>query len=367
MKVMSVFGTRPEMIKMWSTLKKLDELPGFEHIMVHTGQNYTPELKDFFFNDLELRAPDHQLAISTASYGKEVADVVRMSEELFQKERPDALLILGDTYSCLSVLPAAHYGIKVFHMEAGLRAYDRRMPEQRNRMVVDRLSDYNLVYNQYHRENLLREGMHPSKIIVMGNPTFEVIRHFEKKIDASKIMETLGLKPKGYLLVTAHRSENVDHKDTLAAILDALARLHKDTGLEIVYPAHPRAMNKIEQFGLKVDPSIKFMKPLGYYDYNKLFKHAACSLSDSGTSPEEAFYYKVPCVSLRQTTERFETIEGGAHIVGGSNADNIFAAVKQSIALGAGGVWGARYDMCEDLDCSRVVVNTIRSAITNYF
>src|SRR4030095_4258628 len=204
MKVMSIFGTRPEMIKLWSTLKKLDQL-NFEHVMVHTGQNFTPELQDFFFRALELREPDVQLGIDTSSYGAEVADVVRKADELLVKVKPDALLILGDTYSGLAVMPASHRGVKTFHMEAGLRAWDRRMPEQRNRILIDHMSDVLLPFNKYHRENLLRENIHPSKIFVTGNPTFEVIRAFLPKINASDVLQRLGVAPREYILVTAHR------------------------------------------------------------------------------------------------------------------------------------------------------------------
>ena len=224
MKVLSIFGTRPEMIKMWATLKKLDTL-NFEHIMVHTGQNFTPELREFFFDDLQLRKPDFEMNIDTSSYGKEVADVVRKSDELMEKVKPDALLILGDTYSGLSVLPAAHRGIKIFHMEAGLRAWDRRMPEQRNRILIDHISNVLLPYNQYHRENLLREGIHPSKIIVSGNTTFEAMRAFAPQIAASDILSRLELEPKRYILVTAHRSENVDNPAYLQIIFDATGQI----------------------------------------------------------------------------------------------------------------------------------------------
>ena len=214
MKVMSIFGTRPEMIKMWATLKKLDEL-NFEHVMVHTGQNFTPELRDFFFKDLKLRKPDYELEIDTSGYGPEVADVIRKSDALMEKIKPDALLILGDTFSGLSVLPAAHRGIKTFHMEAGMRAWDSRMPEQRNRILIDHMSSINLPFNRYHRENLLREGIHPSKIIVSGNTTFEAMRSFAPEIGASDILARLKLEKKGYILVTAHRSENVDDSGIL--------------------------------------------------------------------------------------------------------------------------------------------------------
>src|SRR5256885_1823730 len=209
MKVISIFGTRPEMIKMWSTLKKLDAL-SFEHVMVHTGQNFTPELKDFFFRDLELRKPDYQLDIDTSSYGVEVADVIRKSDELLVKVKPDALLILGDTFSGLAVMPASQRGVKTFHMEAGLRAWDKRMPEQRNRMLIDHMSDILLPFNQYHRENLERENIHPSRIFVTGNPTLEAMWAFLPRIRESDVLQRLHLEPKQYLLVTAHRSENVD-------------------------------------------------------------------------------------------------------------------------------------------------------------
>ena len=221
MKVMTIFGTRPEMIKMWATLKKLDSL-NFEHIMVHTGQNFTPELKDFFFKDLQLRQPDFEMNIDTSSYGKEVADVIRKSDDLFAQVKPDALVILGDTYSGLSVMPAANRGIKIFHMEAGLRAWDRRMPEQRNRILIDHMSSILLPYNHYHRENLMREGIHPSKIIVSGNTTFEAMRAFQPQIEASDILQRLSLSPKDYILVTAHRSENVDNPEYLARIFEAM-------------------------------------------------------------------------------------------------------------------------------------------------
>ena len=221
MKVMTIMGTRPEMIKMWSVLKKLDE-SDFDHIMVHTGQNYTPELKDFFFDDLKLRKPDHNLSIDVQSYGTEVADVIKKSDELFDLEKPDALLILGDTYSGLSVMPAANKNIKIFHMEAGLRAFDKRMPEQRNRILIDHMSDILLPFHQHHRENLIREGIHPSKIIISGNPTFEVMDYFQKEIKNSEILKKLNLAPKEYITVTLHRSENVDNPKTLQKIIFAL-------------------------------------------------------------------------------------------------------------------------------------------------
>jgi len=361
MKVMSIFGTRPEMIKMWATLKKLDEL-NFDHVMVHTGQNFTPELRDFFFRDLKLRNPDYELDIDTSSgYGPEVADVIRKSDALMEKVRPDALLVLGDTYSGLSVLPAAHRGIRIFHMEAGLRAWDRRMPEQRNRILIDHISDILLPYNRYHRENLLREGIHPSKIIVTGNTTFEAMRAFAPEIAASDILARLGLEAKGYILVTAHRSENVDDPESLANIFKALGALHRRLGREVIFPMHPRTMSRLG--AIAVPPNIRIMPPLGFYDFNHLLKNSFCVLSDSGTAAEEGLFYKVPNVSLRMATERIETLESGATIVSGMDAENIVEAVTLAVSL----PWSARYEFEEGHSPSAVVVNAIRTRMTNFF
>ena len=360
MKVMTIMGTRPEMIKMWSVLKKLDDL-NFEHIMVHTSQNFTKELKDFFFDDLELRAPDYDLQIDTSSYGREVADVIRKSNELFEKIKPDALIVLGDTYSGLSVLPASHHGIKIFHMEAGLRAWDKRMPEQKNRILIDHISDILLPFNQYHRENLIREDIHPSKIFVSGNPTFEVMRAFQDKIKNSNILKTLDLSPKEYVSVTAHRKENVDDMESLKAILKGLALVYDKSKKEVIYPMHPRTKSKIKDFS--IPKGIRIIDPLGFYDFNHLSMNAFCLLGDSGTTPEESLFYKVPCVSLRKSTERPETVEAGAHIVAGIDPINIAESVETAVNM----KWGARYDLCEDMSPSSVVINVLRSQITNYF
>lgn len=360
MKVMTIIGTRPEMIKMWSVLKKLDSL-NFEHIMVHTGQNYTKELKDFFFRDLELRSPDYDLQIDTTSYGREVSDVVRKSDELFEKVKPDALIVLGDTHSGLSVLSAAHRNIKIFHMEAGLRAWDKRMPEQRNRILIDHISDILLPFNQYHRENLIRENIHPSKIFVTGNTTFEVMRNFQEKIRNSRILETLGLTPKKYIAVTAHRKENVDNPASFQLILEGLGLIHNRFKKEIIFPMHPRTKSKLKN--MIVPKGIRIIDPLGFYDFNFLSMNAFCLVADSGTTPEEGLFYKVPCVSIRQSTERPETVEAGAHVVSGINPKNILESVETVVSM----KWKARYDLCENISPSSVVVNVLRSQITNYF
>ena len=360
MKVMSIFGTRPEMIKMWATLKKLDKL-NFDHIMVHTGQNFTPELREFFFNDLHLRQPDFELNIDTSGYGREVADVILKSEEIIKNVRPDALLVLGDTYSGLSVLPAAHYGVKIFHMEAGLRAWDRRMPEQRNRILIDHASNILLPYNQYHRENLIREGIHPSKIIVTGNTTFEAMRAFSSEISNSDIVTTLGIEPKKYILVTAHRSENVDNPECLDIIFKALSSLAIKFPYEIIFPMHPRTKSKLN--GINIPEKVRIIPPLGFYDFNKLLKESFCVLSDSGTAAEEGLFYQVPNVSLRMATERMETLESGATIVSGMSVENIVESVVTAVSQ----QWCAKYDFADNFSPSSVVVNAIRTEITNHF
>ena len=360
MKVMSIFGTRPEMIKMWGTLKKLDSL-NFEHIMVHTGQNHTPELKDFFFKDLKLRAPDFELGINTTSYGAEVADIIKKSDELMKKVKPDALLILGDTYSGLSIMPAVNQGIKVFHMEAGLRAWDKRMPEQRNRILIDHMSDILLPYNQYHRENLIRENIHPSKIFCTGNTTFEVMREFTPQINNSDILNRLRLESKKYILLTAHRSENVDSPEYLQKIINASGLLAKRFDCEVIYPMHPRTKSKLTT--IEIPKGVRVMDPLGFYDFNHLLKEAICVISDSGTAAEEGQFYKVPNVSLRMATERPETVESGATIISGMDLDNIVESAVTAVSL----PWSATYDLAENHSPSSVVINSIRSQITNFF
>lgn len=360
MKIMSIFGTRPEMIKMWGTLKKLDEL-NFDHIMVHTGQNHTPELKDFFFKDLRLRSPDFDLKIDTSNFGSEVSDIIKKSDELFKKVKPDALLILGDTYSGLSIMPAVNQGIKVFHMEAGLRAWDKRMPEQRNRILIDHMSDILLPYNHYHRENLIRENIHPSKIFCTGNTTFEVMRYFDKEINNSEILKLLNLEPKKYILLTAHRSENVDNPVYLNQIIKACENLAKNFDCEIIYPMHPRTKSKLSS--IKIPKRVNIMKPLGFYDFNNLLKNAKCIVSDSGTAAEEGIFYKIPNVSLRMATERPETVESGSTIVTGMDVDNIVESVVTAISSSS----ASKYDLAENHSPSSVVVNTIRSQITNFF
>jgi UDP-N-acetylglucosamine 2-epimerase (non-hydrolysing) len=324
MKIISIFGTRPEIIRLSRIFPLLDK--NFQHIMVNTNQNFTPELNSVFFSELKIRKPDYNLKIKTGQFGVEIAEIISQTEKIIIKEKPDAVLILGDTNSGLSAIVAAHYGIKIIHLEAGMRAYDFRMPEDKNRTLIDHLSSILLPYTNYSRENLIRENIHPSKIYVVGNPIIEVIDHFMPKIEKSKILEKMKLKEKEYVLVTAHRSENVDDEDNLKKILSSLEKINKKFKKRIIYPMHPRTLSKIKK--IKIPKSIEIIKSLGFFDFTKLEKNAFCLITDSGTVPEESFYFKVPSITIRETTERPEFIEAGFNILAGLESDDILRAIS---------------------------------------
>lgn len=359
MKVASIVGTRPEMIKMWGVLKRLDDLP-IEHSFIHTGQNYTKELKDFFFRDLKLRDPDFYLDVTTDSVGAEIADIIAKCDGLFEKIQPDALVILGDTFSGLSIIPAVHRGIKTFHMEAGLRAYDKRMPEQKNRILIDHTADINFPYYDYHRENLLRENLPPSKVIKTGNPVFETLRNFANEINESDILSRLNLKENGYFSVTIHRKENVDDPIELENILTGLSEIGNQFSKEVICLLHPRTTERLN--AQNIPSNVRTLKPLGFYDFNCLNKHAFCLLGDSGSTPEEGLFFGRPCVSIRKSTERFETLEAGSHIISGTSPEKIVRAVEIVTKMEL----RPRYDFCENFSPSNVVINTMMSSIENF-
>lgn len=324
MKVMSIFGTRPEIIRLSRIFDLLDA--NFEHVMVNTSQNFTYELNSSFFAELGIRKPDHDLKVKTDRYGSEIADIIQKSESIILKEKPDVLLILGDTNSGLAALPAANHGIKIVHLEAGMRSYDSRMPEEKNRVVIDHLSSVLMPYTQYSRENLIRENIHPSNIYVIGNPIIEVIEFFLPKIEQSKVFDKMKLKKGDYFLVTAHRSENVDNKQSLEKIFEGLDKIQKKFKKRVIYPIHPRTLSKISKS--KIPKNIEVVKPLGFFEFSKLEKNAFCIITDSGTIPEEALYYGVPCVTIRESTERPEYIEAGGNILAGLEPNNLLQSIK---------------------------------------
>jgi UDP-N-acetylglucosamine 2-epimerase (non-hydrolysing) len=356
MKIMSIFGTRPEIIRLSRIFALLDK--NFEHIMVNTSQNYTKELNSDFFDDLKIRKPDYDLKVKTEAYGKEVAEIIIKAEDLLKKEKPDILLILGDTNSGLAAIPAAHQGIKIAHLEAGMRSYDFRMPEEKNRVIIDHLSTVLLPYTNYSRENLIRENIHPSKIFVVGNPIIEVIEYYMPKIEKSNILSKMKLRKDDYFLVTAHRSENVDDQRSLQNIFSGLEIIYKQFKKQIIYPIHPRTESKLKK--IHVPNGVKLIKPLGFFDFSKLEKNAFCLITDSGTVPEETLYFKKPCVTIRESTERPETIEAGSNILSGLNPSNIAKSVETITSIRPNWKWD---EALGDGKTASKVVNILRGKL----
>jgi UDP-N-acetylglucosamine 2-epimerase (non-hydrolysing) len=341
MKVMTILGTRPEIIRLSLIIPKLDQ--ACEHTLVHTGQNFEKSLSDIFFEELEVRQPDVVMGVRGESFSAQIGQILEKSEEAFRKYRPDRLLILGDTNSGLSAIIARRMGIPVYHMEAGNRCYDDRVPEEINRRVIDHSSNVLLPYTENSKRNLLKEGIPEERITVTGNPINEVIRHYRKKIDASRALEDLGLRPQKYLLVTLHRAENVDLPERLRSFVSAFAQLNHQYALPVVVSCHPRTRNKMKEFGVDAGTGsaespqcdskggpldVRFLEPMGFFDFVHLELNAFCVMSDSGTVQEEACIFKVPNVTLRDVTERPETLECGSNVLTGAGPKDILAAVE---------------------------------------
>jgi UDP-N-acetylglucosamine 2-epimerase (non-hydrolysing) len=332
MKIATVLGTRPEIIRLCRVIEKLDAL--CDHTLIHTGQNYDPNLNDIFFRDLGVRQPDHFLGAQSGRFGDQVGQILARCEEVFLKNRPDRLLILGDTNSGLTAFIAKRMGIPVYHMEAGNRCYDDRVPEEVNRRVIDHSSDVLMPYTERSRANLLREGIASNRIFVTGNPIKETIEHYRARIDASDALARLGVEPQKFFLVTMHRAENVDIESRLRALTTALEELHKEFGMPIICSLHPRTRNKMLTFGLNVDNAqIRFMEPLGFFDFIALEERAFCVLSDSGTVQEECCLFRVPNVTIRDVTERPETVECGSNMLSGAAPDMIRRETKAVLTL----------------------------------
>ena len=333
---MTVFGTRPEIIRLSQVIKRLDEF--CDQVLVHTGQNFDPSLSDIFFDELGLRRPDIHLGIQATSFAEQVGQIIARSGEVFTRIQPDRLLILGDTNSGLAAIVAARLRIPVYHMEAGNRCYDDRVPEEINRRIIDHTSDVLMPYTHRSKENLLREGIERQRIFVIGNPIFEVLNTCQRKIDDSDVLTRLDVEPNRYFLVTLHRSENVDDADRLERLLTGLS-LVADTYQEpMIVSLHPRTADKLARFGL--DPRsrrVRLLTPLGFVDFVKLERHAHCVLSDSGTVQEECAIFRVPNVTVRDVTERAETIEIGSNILTGAEPEMILHSVR--IALESSAEW----------------------------
>lgn len=329
MKVMTIVGTRPEIIRLSEVLKLLDET--VDHVLVHTGQNYDYTLNEIFFDELGLRAPDHYLGVDTSSLGAVLGGVLVKTEEVLLSERPDAVLVLGDTNSCLAAVIAKRMRIPVYHMEAGNRCFDENVPEETNRRLVDHVADFNLVYTEHARRNLLAEGLHPRRILKTGSPMKEVLAAHAEAIAASDALERLELSPQGYLLVSAHREENVDAPDRLHALLDCIEAAVRDTGRPALVATHPRTRKRLDELGREVE-GVTFHEPLGFLDYNWLQKNAYCVLSDSGTISEESSLLDFAAVTLRDSIERPEALDTGAILMTGLDAEDVVQAVRFAVA-----------------------------------
>jgi UDP-N-acetylglucosamine 2-epimerase len=330
-KVATVVGTRPEIIRLSRVIDRLER--SVEHVLIHTGQNYDYSLNEVFFEDLGLRAPDHFLEVDTSSLGHVLGETLIKAEEVFLKERPDAVLVLGDTNSCIAALMAKRMQIPVYHMEAGNRCFDENVPEETNRRIVDHSADFNLVYTEHARRNLLAEGLHPRRILLTGSPMREVLDNYLPQIKASDILDRLSLHEGGYFLVSAHREENVDSPVRLKMLLECLVAVWEEWHLPIYVSTHPRTRNRLQTLPERITPEdIVFHEPFGFHDFNRLQLGAACVLSDSGTISEESTILGFPAITLRDSIERPEALDTGGIIMTGLDSRDVVAAVTVAMA-----------------------------------
>ncbi|NKF08505.1 UDP-N-acetylglucosamine 2-epimerase (non-hydrolyzing) [Clostridium gasigenes] len=358
LKVMTIVGTRPEIIRLAETIKKCDEY--FEHILVHTGQNWDYTLNDVFFKELELREPDHFLGVVGDDLGSTMGNIIAKSYKILVKEKPEALVILGDTNSCLAAISAKRLKIPVFHMEAGNRCFDQNVPEEINRRIVDCTSDVNLAYTEHARRYLLSEGMRKEYTFVTGSPLPEVFHKYMDKIDESNVLDTLGLQKGKYILVSAHREENIDNDENFISLTNALNEIAEEYNMPIIYSTHPRSWKRIESMKIKFHENIKQLKPFGFYDYNKLQKDSFCVLSDSGSLAEESNIMEFPGVSIRTSTERPEAIDKGSVILGGITSDTIIQAMELITRQKQLGEETVKVQDYTDINVAMKVVNIIQ-------
>jgi len=338
MKVLTILGTRPEIIRLSEVIKLLDGLCDLR--VVHTGQNFDPALSDVFFDDLALRKPDVHLGIRAAGFGQQVGEILRATDELLEDEKPDRVLILGDTNSGLAAIVAARRGIPVYHMEAGNRCYDDRVPEEINRRMIDHSSTVLMPYTHRSMENLRREGIERDRIFVVGNPILEVLRAHEERIAESDVLDRLGVAAAGYFVVTMHRAENVDNAGRLEQLLAGLHGVSREHETPVIVSLHPRTRDRIEAFGLRERGSdLRFIEPLSFTDFVALERGARAVITDSGTVQEECAIFGIPNVTIRDVTERAETVEVGSNILSGAEPDSIALALK--VALAAPTDWAA--------------------------
>jgi UDP-N-acetylglucosamine 2-epimerase (non-hydrolysing) len=359
LKLMTIVGTRPEIIKMSEIIKKCDQY--FDHILVHTGQNYDYTLNKVFFQDLGLIEPSYYLGVVGDNLGQTMGNVISKSYELMQKVKPDAIIVLGDTNSCLCVISAKRLKIPVFHMEAGNRCKDENLPEEVIRRIVDVTSDINLCYSEHARRYILDTGVKPEYTFVVGSPMAEVLHGSKQQINESKILKNLRLEKGKYILLSAHREENIDIESNFFSLMNAINDIAMNYNFPILYSCHPRSKKNIEKRGFKFHKNVILNKPLGFFDYNKLQKHAFCVVSDSGTLPEESAYFNFPAVSIRTSTERPEAMDRGVFIIGSITKDQILQAVNMAVEMYNNEDFGSNVPSYKDENVSTKVIKIVQS------
>lgn len=359
LRLMIIVGTRPEIIKLSAVIKSADTF--FETILVHTGQNYDYELNKVFFEELEIRKPDYYLGVVGSHLGETMGNVIAKSYALMEKTRPDALLVLGDTNSCLCVIAAKRLKIPVFHMEAGNRCKDENLPEEVIRRIVDVTSDVNLCYSEHARRYILQSGVRPEYTFVVGSPMAEVLTNYQAKIEESSILSDLALDPGKYFLLSAHREENIDNEKNFYSLVEAINAVADAYRLPVLYSCHPRSQKFIEKRGVHFRPNVIRHKPLGFFDYNKLQREALCVISDSGTLPEEAAFHGFPAVSIRTSTERPEAVDSGAFVIGSISEKALRQAIELAVRMKRNGVGAPPVSAYEDRNVSSKVLKIIQS------
>lgn len=359
LKLMTIVGTRPEIIKMSAIIKKSDKY--FDHVLVHTGQNYDYNLNEVFFKDLGLREPDYYLGVVGNNIGETMGNVISKAYNLMADVKPDAVIVLGDTNSCLSIIAAKRLKIPIFHMEAGNRCKDENLPEEVIRRIVDVTSDVNLCYSEHARRYILASGVKPEYTYVVGSPMAEVLKSCQKEIDASDVLERLHLQPKKYILLSAHREENIDIEENFFSLMNAVNAMAETYDMPILYSCHPRSQKMIAKSGFKFDSRVLQSQPLGFFDYNHLQQNAFCVVSDSGTVPEEGAYFKFPAVSVRTSTERPEAMDKGVFTIGSITSEAVCQAVNMAVEMHNNGDDPCEVPAYVDDNVSTKVVKLIQS------